>query len=106
VRPHGFALPPYVHLRVATWVIGALAALSYAAGLVAVFTGVFAFARSVTQYETFSDAAYNFLQLASPLILGALLHAAAAACDALRDLAISARGRASADDVSASLRDE
>ena len=86
--------PPYFHLRLASRVLGVLAGLSYLSGLVAVFLGIVSFFRRLDLSQNFIGALYDLFALASPLILGALLHAAAAACDALRDIALASLPRA------------
>ena len=81
--------PPYFHLKLASRVLGVLAALSYASGVIAAVFGVINFFRQLDPVQNFLGGLHGLFTLASPLILGALLHAAAAACDALRDIALA-----------------
>jgi hypothetical protein len=83
--------PPYFHLRLASIVLGVLAALAYASGVLSVLFGFFRFVNDFDRSAGFFNALFSFFELSAPLILGALLHAAAAACDALRDIAVTVR---------------
>jgi hypothetical protein len=98
--------PAYFHLRVATLLLAGLAGLSYVSGLIAVLIGVINFFRRLDLFGNFLGALYDLFTLVSPLILGALLHAAAAACDALRDITLAAQRAASAAVNERSLREE
>ena len=56
--------------------------------------GVVRFFKGLEAPQGVLEALYDLLTLAAPLILGALLHAAAAACDAVRDIALATLPRA------------
>jgi hypothetical protein len=85
---------PYFHLRLASRVLGVLAVLSYVSGVIAALLGVISFFRRLDFSGNSLGTLYDLFALSSPLILGALLHAAAAACDALRDIALASLPRA------------
>jgi hypothetical protein len=81
-------------LFLASRVLGVLAGLAYVSGMIAVVLGVVRFFERLDLLQNFLGSLYELFGLLSPLILGALLHAAAAACDALRDIALASLPRA------------